>query len=113
MASDDMIDAKLKAFEACIKDKLRALFEEFRLGRSESPKRSQRGKISDHKENPMEKGDQAPDSSCPRMRVDFPRWEDGDPTGWISRAERYFRYHRTLNVSMVDIVAIHLEGDAI
>ena len=39
--------------------------------------------------------------------------EEEDPIGWISRAERYFRYHKTADASMVEIVAIHLEGDAI
>ncbi|RWV82301.1 hypothetical protein GW17_00056208 [Ensete ventricosum] len=48
----------------------------------------------------------------PRIRLDFPRWE-GDPTGWISRIERYFRYSRTLEDSMVDTAVNHLEGDAI
>ncbi|RZR94079.1 hypothetical protein BHM03_00022699 [Ensete ventricosum] len=71
LASDDMIDAKIEAIETHMEDKLRALFEEFRLGRSRSPKRSQR-KNSDHKENPAEEGDQA-SNSCPCMRVDFPR----------------------------------------
>ncbi|RWW83455.1 hypothetical protein BHE74_00008074 [Ensete ventricosum] len=47
------------------------------------------------------------------MRVDFPRWEEGDPTGWLSRAECYFRYHRTPMASIVDIATIHLKGDAI
>ncbi|RWW74977.1 hypothetical protein BHE74_00017022 [Ensete ventricosum] len=47
------------------------------------------------------------------MRVDFPGWEDGDPIGCISCAERYFHFHKTPDASMVDIVAIHLEGDAI
>ncbi|RWW39834.1 hypothetical protein BHE74_00054804 [Ensete ventricosum] len=47
------------------------------------------------------------------MRVDFPRWEEGDLIGWISHAERYFRLHRTTNASVVEIAAIHLEGDAI
>ncbi|RRT44043.1 hypothetical protein B296_00010920 [Ensete ventricosum] len=49
------------------------------------------------------------DSTYPCMRVDFPQWEDGDPTRWISRSERYFRYHRTLEASIVSIAAIHLE----
>ncbi|RWW23692.1 hypothetical protein GW17_00012050 [Ensete ventricosum] len=53
------------------------------------------------------------DPPYPRIRVDFPRWEDGDPIGWISRTKRYFRYHKTPNASMVDIAVIHLEGDAI
>ncbi|RRT48357.1 hypothetical protein B296_00053164 [Ensete ventricosum] len=47
------------------------------------------------------------------IRVDFPGWEDGDPIGCISRVERYFHFHKTPDASMVDIVAIHLEGDAI
>ncbi|RRT42068.1 hypothetical protein B296_00021557 [Ensete ventricosum] len=47
------------------------------------------------------------------MRVDFPRWEDGDPTGWLSCVKCYFRYHRTPEATMVDIAVIHLERDAI
>ncbi|RRT72511.1 hypothetical protein BHE74_00031381 [Ensete ventricosum] len=47
------------------------------------------------------------------MKVDFPRWEEGDPISWASRAELYFRFHRTTDASMVEIAAIHLEGDAI
>ncbi|RWV94762.1 hypothetical protein GW17_00042670, partial [Ensete ventricosum] len=66
-----------------MEDKLHALFEEFRLDRSESLRRFQHGESSYHKENPTEKGDQAADSSCPCMRVNFPRWKDGDPTEWI------------------------------
>ncbi|RWV84847.1 hypothetical protein GW17_00053409 [Ensete ventricosum] len=53
------------------------------------------------------------DSVQPSMRVDFPRWKEGDPTGWLSCAECYFRYHRTPVASIVDIATIHLEGDAI
>ncbi|RZS14878.1 hypothetical protein BHM03_00046630 [Ensete ventricosum] len=47
------------------------------------------------------------------MTVDFPRWVEGDPTGWLLHAKRYFRYHRTPEASMVDIAAIHHEGDGI
>ncbi|RRT61100.1 hypothetical protein B296_00014850 [Ensete ventricosum] len=47
------------------------------------------------------------------MWVDFPRWEDGDSTGWLSCVECYFRYHRTSEASMMDIAAIHLEGDVL
>ncbi|RZR82294.1 hypothetical protein BHM03_00008661 [Ensete ventricosum] len=35
----------------------------------------------DRGDNPPEKEEQAMDSSYPRIRVDFPRWKDGDPTG--------------------------------
>ncbi|RZS10925.1 hypothetical protein BHM03_00042197 [Ensete ventricosum] len=59
MASDDALDVKLEAFEARMKDKLQALFREFRFGQSESLKRSQHGEGSDRRENQSEKGDQA------------------------------------------------------
>ncbi|RWW47916.1 hypothetical protein BHE74_00046061 [Ensete ventricosum] len=46
------------------------------------------------------------------IKVDFPRWE-GDTIGWISHAERYFRFYRTAVATRVEIAAIHLEGYAI
>ncbi|RWV78645.1 hypothetical protein GW17_00060351 [Ensete ventricosum] len=49
----------------------------------------------------------------PHMKVDFPRWEEGEPIRWISRAKRYFRFYRTTDATWVEIAAIHLEGDAI
>ena len=53
------------------------------------------------------------DPNYPCMRVNFPRWEEGDSIGWISRVERYFRYHKTADASMVKIIAIYLEEDVI
>jgi len=47
------------------------------------------------------------------MKMDFPRWDEDDPSGWVSRAERFFHYHRTPEASRVDIAFIHLEGEAI
>ncbi|RZS22500.1 hypothetical protein BHM03_00055301 [Ensete ventricosum] len=47
------------------------------------------------------------------MKVDFPRWEEGDSIRWILRSERYFRFYRTANATRVEIAAIHLEGNAI
>ncbi|RZR92317.1 hypothetical protein BHM03_00020594 [Ensete ventricosum] len=81
MASDDMIDAKLKAIETRMEDKLHALFITFRNGRTPSSTKSQQGESSNHEERPPEKEAQ------PRMRVDFPRWEEGDLTRWLTRAE--------------------------
>ncbi|RZR73185.1 hypothetical protein BHM03_00021234, partial [Ensete ventricosum] len=108
MTSVDLIGVKLEAFETHMEDKLCTLFVEFRLGQLSSPRRSQHGGSSERKENPIKKERQAIDPSCPSTRVDFPRWEDGDLTWWISRAERYFHYRRTLEASMVDIATIHL-----
>ncbi|RZS12668.1 hypothetical protein BHM03_00044152 [Ensete ventricosum] len=95
-----------------MEDRLHALFAELRLVRLPSPRRSQYSRSSDHKENPTKKERQAMDPSCPFARVDFPRWEDGDLIGWISRAERYFQYHRTPEASMVNIATIHLGREA-
>ncbi|RRT67578.1 hypothetical protein B296_00020767 [Ensete ventricosum] len=113
MATDDAIDVKLEAFEARIENKLRTIFEEFRLGRLESPKISQLGESSYHEENQSEKGDQVQDPMYPRMRVDFLRWEHRDPTAWISHVEWYFCFHKTPDASMVNIAAIHLDRDTI
>ncbi|RRT78940.1 hypothetical protein B296_00004165 [Ensete ventricosum] len=73
------------------------------------PTKFQQGESS---ERPPDKEEQASDVMQPCMRVDFPRWEEGDLTGWLLRAERYFHYHRTSEAFMVDIAIIHHEGDA-
>ncbi|RRT56943.1 hypothetical protein B296_00008245 [Ensete ventricosum] len=118
MASQDPIDAKFEALESQLEsrlkshfeDKLRALFVEFKIGQPPSPIKSQRGESSNR---PPEKEGQPSDVLQPRIRVDFPHWEEGDPDGWILRAEHYFHYYRTPVDAMVEIIVIHLEGDAI
>ncbi|RRT64013.1 hypothetical protein B296_00021606 [Ensete ventricosum] len=106
MALVDMIGAKLEGFKSRMEDKLRALFIEFRIGRSPCLAKSQQGESS---ERPPETDEQATDSTQPYMRMDFPRWEEGDPTGWLSRTECYFRYHQTPKTSMVNIAANLIE----
>ncbi|RWV83015.1 hypothetical protein GW17_00055434 [Ensete ventricosum] len=113
MASEELIDAKLEAFEMRMEDKLRTLLAKFGLGKPPSPRRSQHDESSDHKENLPERGEHMTNSSYPQMRMDFPRWEDGDPTGWFSCTKRYFHYHRIPEASMVDIATIHLKRDVI
>jgi len=100
MVSKEAINAKFEALEARMEDKIRMLFTEPRLGRPLSLKKSHQGESF---ANP----------NYPCMRVDFPRWEEGDPIGWISRVERYFRYHKNADASMVKIAAIHLKWDSI
>ncbi|RZR72480.1 hypothetical protein BHM03_00013903 [Ensete ventricosum] len=63
MASVDLITAKIKAFETRMEDILCALFAEFKLGQSLSPKRSKCCESSDRKENPPKKVEQATYSS--------------------------------------------------
>ncbi|RWW33936.1 hypothetical protein GW17_00001329 [Ensete ventricosum] len=91
---DDVLDARFKASEAHIEDKLQELLREFRRSR-------------------FEKYDHGQDIGYPRMRVELSRWEDGDSIGWISRAEKLFHFHRTPKEFMVEIASTQLEGDAI
>ncbi|RWW63665.1 hypothetical protein BHE74_00029142 [Ensete ventricosum] len=68
---------------------------------------------SDQRDDPQEHGHITSDLNNPCMKVDFPRWEEGDPIGWISRTERYFRFYRIADATRVEIATIHLEGDVI
>ncbi|RWV93511.1 hypothetical protein GW17_00044031 [Ensete ventricosum] len=113
MASEEAIDAKLEAFENRIEEKMRSLFAEFSIGRLLNPRKSQHGETSDQRDDPQEHRHITSDPNNLCMRVDFPRWEEGDPIGWILRAEYYFRFYRTADATRVEIAAIHLEGDAI
>ena len=42
-----------------------------------------------------------------------PKFEGGDPRGWILKAEKYFRYYQTPKDLKVDVAAMYLEGDAL
>ncbi|RWW68757.1 hypothetical protein BHE74_00023688 [Ensete ventricosum] len=113
MASKEANDAKLEAFGNRMEEKMRSLFVEFSIGRLSNPRKSQHGETSDRRDDPQEHGHVTSDLNNPCMEVEFPRWEEGDPIGWISRTEHYFWFYRTADAIWVEIVAIHLEGDAI
>ncbi|RWW50723.1 hypothetical protein BHE74_00042996 [Ensete ventricosum] len=113
MASEEAMNAKLEAFGNRMEEKMRSLFVEFSIGRLSNPRKSQHGETSDRRDNPQEHGHITSDLNNQCMKVDFPRWEEGDSIGWISRAERYFLFYRTADATRVEIAAIHLEGDVI
>jgi hypothetical protein len=50
---------------------------------------------------------------APRMKLKFSSWDDGDPLGWLSRVEWFFKYHHTPDDLKMEIASINLEGDAI
>ncbi|XP_018633615.1 uncharacterized protein [Nicotiana tomentosiformis] len=52
-------------------------------------------------------------SRRPHTKMEFPRFEGGDPRGWILKAEKYFCYYQTPEEHKVDIAAMYLEGDAL
>ncbi|RWW42035.1 hypothetical protein BHE74_00052442 [Ensete ventricosum] len=113
MASEEAINAKLEAFGNRMEEKMQSLFAELSIGQLSNRRKSQHGETSDRQDDPQEHGHITSDLNNPRMKVDFPRWEEGDPIGRISRAEWYFQFYRTVDATRVEIAAIHLEGDAI
>ncbi|RWV77982.1 hypothetical protein BHE74_00057750 [Ensete ventricosum] len=113
MASEEAIDTKLEAFGNRMEEKMRSLFAKFSISRLSNPRKSQHGETSYQRDDPQEHGHITSDLNNPCMKVDFPRWEEDDSIGWILRTERYFWFYRTADATRVEIVAIHLEGDAI
>ncbi|KAI6694685.1 hypothetical protein NL676_022395 [Syzygium grande] len=49
----------------------------------------------------------------PYTKMEFPKFEGGDPHGWILKAEKYFRYYEMPDELKVDVAAMYLEGDAL
>ncbi|GJY79478.1 retrotransposon gag domain, retroviral aspartyl protease [Tanacetum coccineum] len=45
--------------------------------------------------------------------MEFPKFQGGDPRGWILKVEKYFRYYETPDESKVEIASMYLEGDAL
>ncbi|RRT56635.1 hypothetical protein B296_00028642 [Ensete ventricosum] len=84
------MDARFDAFETHIDNKLQELLREFRRSQSKSPNKPQHNESFSLKRNRSKKYDQGQDTGYPRM--EFPRWKDGDPIGWISRSEKFFSF---------------------
>ncbi|GKD26940.1 hypothetical protein Tco_1233154, partial [Tanacetum coccineum] len=49
----------------------------------------------------------------PHNKIAFPTFNDGDPRGWILKAEKYFHYYDILEEEKVNVASMHLEGDAL
>ncbi|RWW68759.1 hypothetical protein BHE74_00023687 [Ensete ventricosum] len=107
------IEGAKEAFENRMEEKMRSLFAEFSIGQLSNPRKSRHGETSDWRDDPKKHGHITSNLNNPCMKVDFPRWEEGDPIEWISRTEHYFRFYRTIDATWVEIATIHLEGDAI
>ncbi|RRT80673.1 hypothetical protein B296_00000038 [Ensete ventricosum] len=64
-----------------MEEKMGSLFAEFSIGRPSSRRKSQHEETSDQRDDPQEHGYITFDLNNPCMKVDFPRWEEGDPIG--------------------------------
>ncbi|RRT49201.1 hypothetical protein B296_00031599 [Ensete ventricosum] len=80
MTTDGSTEARFEASEAQIEKRLQELFSEFKRSLLDSPNKSQHGKSSNLNGSRSEKYVQGQDAGYPHMRVEFPRWEDGDLT---------------------------------
>ena len=52
-------------------------------------------------------------SNFHRPKLDFPRFNGDDSTGWIYREEQYFSLHNTIDVNEVPLASFHLEHGAL
>ncbi|RWV88597.1 hypothetical protein GW17_00049305 [Ensete ventricosum] len=79
MTSLGLFEAKLEALEMHMYAKLCDLFEEFRLGRSRSPRRSQHGANFDCKKNPLEirSEDKTRQPYTSTMSISFAQLQEG------------------------------------
>ena len=46
-------------------------------------------------------------------RIDFPHFNGEDPTGWIYKAKKFFRYQHTVANERVALASFHLQDDAL
>ncbi|RZS26574.1 hypothetical protein BHM03_00059931 [Ensete ventricosum] len=94
-----------------MEDRFQELLREIRRSRSESPNKTQHGENSIRSRS--EKYDHGQDIGYTHIRVEFLKWKDGNPIGWISHVEIFFCFHRTPKESKVEIASIQLKGDVI
>ncbi|KAH0632952.1 hypothetical protein KY284_035738 [Solanum tuberosum] len=52
-------------------------------------------------------------SRRPHTMMEFPRFEGGDPRGWILKAEKYFCYYQTQEKQKFGIIAMYPEVDTL
>ncbi|RZR81514.1 hypothetical protein BHM03_00007751 [Ensete ventricosum] len=90
MEINNSLKARSKAFEARIKDKLQELLREFKKSISKCPNKSQHYESFNLMGSWYEKYEHGQDTGYTCM--EFYIWEDRDPTGWISRTEKFFSF---------------------
>ena len=106
----------MEALEIRIENRLQEVLNDFKKDLLGSLSKFQQGGSSSsmlHRFEDTGKGPQDYDTNYSHMKMEFPRWKDGDPTNWISMVENVFHFHRTSEESKVEVASIQLEGDAL
>lgn len=47
------------------------------------------------------------------LRLDFPRFDGGDPSEWILKAQQFFSYFGTPENQKMELASFHMEGKAL
>lgn len=55
----------------------------------------------------------APSSQLPRMKLEVPRFDGTDPSGWIFKINQFFAYHVTPEHERLTIASFYMEGPAL
>lgn len=53
------------------------------------------------------------DTAKPYLKLQFPRFSGGDPTGWLYQASQYFEFQSIALEEQVNLASIHLDGIAL
>ncbi|XP_077219595.1 uncharacterized protein LOC143853740 [Tasmannia lanceolata] len=70
------------------------------------------GGMRDGIQEGMRDGNNFGSFSARQLRLEFPRFEGTDPTAWISKANKFFRFHHTSDELKLEIASFHLDGKA-
>ena len=55
----------------------------------------------------------ATQSAFYRMKLDVPRFDGSDATGWIFKITQFFEYHATAEHERLTIASFYMEGQAL
>lgn len=47
------------------------------------------------------------------MKLDFPRFDENEPSDWISKAEQFFEYYATLDDQRMTIASVHMDDTVV
>ena len=47
------------------------------------------------------------------MQIDVPRFEDGDPQGWMYKIKQYFDFHNAIEELRLQIAPLYFDGKAL
>lgn len=46
-------------------------------------------------------------STSPRVKIDFPKFDGTDPLNWIFKAEQYFSFYETADLQRIVLASVH------